>query len=386
MKMAYMALMFLTSVTFAEEPVSLLKIYCDKNQSDYWVKNSESCRLVRGEYQLDKLCDGYAKGNTRLTMRLDSIAEKYGELKSIDSDAALKLLCVKQLSSEAVAAKPNCSEEANGTKKISRRWWDGNSWILTQDSLASIKEKANKTDRIAQFNLGVWYLDGAECVVKDTKVAAPFLCRAYDKGEKMAGLQIQKIIKHPSDQKAREMVGKIYGCELTERQQVYAAETKKLEEQAKENLKKAESGNEAAMVKVAETYLSNDYGLKQDYKEAFRWFQKAADKGNAEAMGSIAAMYSRGDIEKDNEEVFKWALKGANKGDLDSQYLVGVCYYKGQGTEEDLSEAIKWLVKAMDRGHDGAKETLVEMFMRGELQAEIYKSLSERIKKLESKN
>lgn len=372
-------------IAFAEDHLSTLKDYCDKNQTDYWAKNSESCRLVRGEYQLNKLCEGYSKGNTRLSIRLESIAEKYGELKSIDSDVALKQLCAKQLSTESIAAKPECSEEISGKKKITRKWWNGSSWGDTQEALTAIKDKAEKGDKIAQFNLGVWHINETECVAKDIKVAAPFLCRAYDNGEKMAGLQFQKFSKHPSDQKAREIFGKEYGCELTQRQQAYAAETKELEEEAKANLKKAEAGNVTAMVKVAETYLSNDYGLKQDYKEALRWFQKAADKGNAEAMGSIAAMYSRGDIEKDNEEAFMWALKAAEKGDLDSQYLVGLNYYKGQGTEENLSKAIQWLSKAMDRGHSEAKDTLIEMFVRGELQSEIYKSLSDRLKRLESK-
>ena len=370
----------------AEEPITALKDYCEKNQADYWIKNSESCRLVRGEYKLEQLCEGYAKGNGRLTIRLQPIADKYAELKSIDSDSALQQLCSKQIGSEAIAAKPECVEEREGKRKVSRRWWDGSSWGTTQETSAAVKEKADKGDRTAQFNLGVWHLDGADCVGRDTKVAAPFLCRAYDAGEKMAGLQFQKLIKHPSDQKAREIFGKEYGCELTDRQQVYAAETRKLEEQAKANLKKAESGDVVSMVKVGETYLSSDYGLKQDYREALRWFKKAADKGNAEAMAALGGLYSRGDgVEKNQEEAFKWSLKAAQKGDLDAQYFVGLCYYDGQGIEEDLTKAVQWLGKAMDRGHDEAKDKLVEMHLKGELQAVAFKSLSDRLKKLEYK-
>ncbi|MCC7404318.1 MAG: sel1 repeat family protein [Bdellovibrionales bacterium] len=376
----------ISAIASAEEPIATLKDFCDKNQSEYWAKNSESCRLVRGEYKLDQLCDGYAKGNGRLSARLQSIAIKYAELKSMDSDSAIKQLCVKQNEPDAVAVKPECAEERDGKKKISRKWWDGSSWGSTEEPFAKVKERADKGDRTAQFNLGVWYLDGEDCVVRNVKEAAPFLCRSYDAGEKMAGLQFQKIIKHPSDQKSREMVGKEYGCELTERQQVYAAETKKLEEAARVNLKKAESGDIAAMVKVGETYLSNDYGLKQDYKEAFRWFKTAADKGNPEAMGALGSLYSSGDgVGQNHEEAFKWSLKAAQKGDLDAQYFVGLCYYDGQGTEEDLTKAVQWLGKAMDRGHSEAKDKLVEMYLRGELQAVAFKSLSDRLKKIESK-
>jgi TPR repeat protein len=161
---------------------------------------------------------------------------------------------------------------------------------------------------------------------------------------------------------------------------------KKLDELSKANLKKAESGDVVAMVRTGEAYLNGDFeGGKSDSKLAFHWFKKAADKGNAEAMGTLGSLYSRGDgVEKDHEEAFKWSLKAAQKGDLDAQYFIGLCYYDGQGVEEDLTKAVQWLGKAMDRGHSEAKDKLVEMFLRGELQAVAFKSLSERLKKLES--
>lgn len=39
----------------------------------------------------------------------------------------------------------------------------------------------------------------------------------------------------------------------------------------------------------------------------------------------------------------------------------------------------------MDRGHSEARDKLVEMYLRGELQAVAFKSLSDRHKKIESK-
>lgn len=380
--------MIISLVAAAEDPMVALKEFCEKNQADYWAKNSESCRLVRGEYKLDQLCVGYAKGNSRLTIRLESIADKFAELKSTNSDSALQQLCAKQIGPEAIAAKPECSEEREGKRKIVRKWWDGSSWGTTQESPAKVSDKAQKGDRTAQFNLGVWHLDGADCIGRDTKVSAPFLCQAYDAGEKMAGLQFQKVIKHPSDQKAREIFGKEYGCELTYRQRAYAAETKKLEEQAKANLGRAESGDVAAMVKVGEAYLNGDInGGKSDSKSAFKWFKKAADKGSTEAMGIVGSLYSRGEgVEKDHGEAFKWSLKAAQKGDLDAQYFIGLNYYDGQGVEEDLTKAVQWLGKAMDRGHSEAKDKLVEMYLNGELQAVAFKSIADKLRKLEKRN
>lgn len=371
----------------ADDQITILKEFCEKNQADYWAKNSESCRLVRGEYKLDQLCEGYSKGNSRHTVRLQSIADKYAELKSMESDAALQILCKAQVGSNAVAAKAECSEEREGKRQITRKWWDGSAWVTTKENPTAVKEKADKGDRSALYNLGVWHLNGETCVSRDIKVAAPFLCRAYDSGEKMAGLEFQKVINHPSDFKAREMFGKANGCELTTRQKEYAVELKKIADQAMAQLKKAEAGDVKAMIKTGEAYLNGDFDDSSgDSKLAFQWFKKAADKGSAEGMGHVGALYGRGDgVERDNSKAFEWFLKAAKGGDLDSMYAVGLNYYDGQGIEEDLTKAVQWLVKAMDRGHVEAKEKLAEMYLRGELQAVAFRSISDRLKKLESK-
>lgn len=370
----------------AEDQITILKEFCEMNQSDYWVKNSVACRLVRGEYNLDKLCEGDTKSGAQISTRLQAIVDKYAELKSIDSDSALLLLCAKQIGPEAIAAKPECVAERDSKQQVSRKWWDGKAWVTTNESPTAIRTKADKGDRTALFNLGSWYLNGADCLVRDIKVAAPFLCQAFDMGEQMAGPEIKKIIDHPSATKAREFFGKKYGCELTDHQKAYAAETKKLEAKAKELLKKAEAGDVSAMAKVAVVYQATEEGLLQDFKKAFYWAEKSAKKGNVEGMGLLAALYNRGDgVEKSNEKAFEWFLKAAKGGDVDSMYVVGLNFYDGQGTEEDLTKAVQWLVKAMDHGHSEAQEKLAEMYVRGELQAVAFKSLSERLKKLESK-
>ena len=386
-KLVVAFLLLSATKAFAGDNMEVLKTYCEKNSADHWAKNSESCRLVRDELKLDQLCDGYSKGHTSPTMKLESIAEKLAELKSSDSDSMIKQLCSAQIGPDTLAAKPECIAERGNKSKISRKWWNGSAWVGTQEGFESIKAKATSGDRLAQFNLGMWYMDGSDCVARDIKIAAPLICKSYDAGEKMAGLQILKITNHPSTEKARELFGKNYGCENTERQNKYAVETKKLEDQAKAHLKKAESGDIGSMVKVGIAYLNGDInGGKDDPKLAFTWFKKAAEKGNSEAMGLLGSLYNRGDgVEKNNEQAFKWSLKAAQKGDLDSQYFVGLCYYDGQGTEEDLTKAVQWLNKAMDQGHSEAKEKLISMYESGELQSVAFKALSERLKKLESK-
>ena len=51
-------------------------------------------------------------------------------------------------------------------------------------------------------------------------------------------------------------------------------------------------------------------------------------------------------------------LEAAEKGDVESMFEVGLCYYRGDGVEKDLSKAVKWWQIAADCGHAGAKERL----------------------------
>lgn len=378
---------FLMSTANANDDLSVLKSFCEKNQADHWIKTSAACKLARGELELAKLCSDFSTTkNARTKLRIQSIFDKVAELKSIDSETAAAELCPNQLGSDAIASNSECKAEASGKRTVQRNWWDGEKQTQTTQTFSEVKTKADAGDQLAQFNLGSWLSSGAPCVPKDKKTGIPYLCKAYDSGYSFAGMKLKSMTDLPSERLARESLGKQYGCALTARQEEYAAETRKLEGKAKELIKKAESGDVNAMVKVAAIYQATDDGLPQDYKKAFYWAEKAAKKGNAEGMGLLAGLYSRGDgVEQDHEKAFQWSLKAAQKGDLSSMYFVGLNYYDGQGTDQNLQKAVQWLSRAMDRGHEGAREKLLEMLMTGELQATAFKALSDRLKKLESK-
>ena len=57
-------------------------------------------------------------------------------------------------------------------------------------------------------------------------------------------------------------------------------------------------------------------------------------------------------------EAFKWYRKAAEQGDAGAQYGLGWCYENGSGVDKDLSEAFKWYSKAAKQGHAGAKDRL----------------------------
>lgn len=146
---------------------------------------------------------------------------------------------------------------------------------------------------------------------------------------------------------------------------------------------------------VAQYYLGAIYrmglGVKDDQKEAFKWFLKAAIQGHAESQYLVACAYTcssffmfnetdlvkddfdrfqkqadedfsiwqdnlpyfdlngRG-VEPNDEEAFKWMLKSAYQGYTNAQVALGDLYDWGMGVKEDKKEAAKWYEKAAANG------------------------------------
>jgi TPR repeat protein len=115
-------------------------------------------------------------------------------------------------------------------------------------------------------------------------------------------------------------------------------------------------------------------GVPRDYKEALKWYQKAADLGNADAQYWLGNMYYFGEgVLEDSKEAAKWFQKAADLGNSDAQYRLGDMYYLGEGVLEDSKEAAKWFQKAAEAGDADrlarerlARERLGEMYRDGE--------------------
>ncbi|SUA35716.1 TPR repeat protein [Neisseria zoodegmatis] len=158
----------------------------------------------------------------------------------------------------------------------------------------------------------------------------------------------------------------------------------------------AKNNNPIDQQNLATFYLvSRAEGSK---KEAFYWFQKAANQGLPQAQHDLAVMYLEGDgIEKDNNLAKKWAEKaiyngmvGANgiigviesenknfekafklyqiaadTGFAPAQYNLGIAYHNGEGVRPDFKEAVKWYELAANQGWRPAIAVLVDIYSRG---------------------
>jgi TPR repeat protein len=100
-------------------------------------------------------------------------------------------------------------------------------------------------------------------------------------------------------------------------------------------------------------------GVKEDKKEAFTWFRKAAEQGYTPARFSVGVMYYKGvGVEQDRKEAAKWLRRAADQGEAKAQFNLGLMYDKGEGVKKDRGEAVQWFRKAARQGHVSAQKIL----------------------------
>jgi len=109
-------------------------------------------------------------------------------------------------------------------------------------------------------------------------------------------------------------------------------------------------------------------GVKQDYEESFKWFQKAANLGEPNAQFNVGMMYAAGTgAKQDLIEAAKWYKKSAEQGKTSAQLNLGMMYVSGRGIRQNLPEGVKWLTKAAEQGDTTAKANLTWLTQQGYL-------------------
>lgn len=95
------------------------------------------------------------------------------------------------------------------------------------------------------------------------------------------------------------------------------------------------------------TMLYEGSRVPQNYREAVRWWTKAAGQGNAKAQHALAICYGLGHGVAQNftqsAEMFRQA---AENGHAQAQNDIGNCYFSGQGVIRDFEQARVWWMKA----------------------------------------
>jgi uncharacterized protein len=144
----------------------------------------------------------------------------------------------------------------------------------------------------------------------------------------------------------------------------------------------AEAGDLKAQVTLGLMYRDGN-GVPKDYKEAWKWYQKAADQGEKVAQYNLRNIYDEAigclrlpDYSEFKEErlramsVIEEALNGfhkvAEKGHPFVQCQLGRIYRDGHGVSKNLSKAAEWYRKAAEQGDREAQKELGDIYYVGE--------------------
>ena len=130
----------------------------------------------------------------------------------------------------------------------------------------------------------------------------------------------------------------------------------------------AKQGEADAQYLLGRIYFSKQVvqGIAQDLQEAFRWFHKSAEQGNARAQVQLSVMYGEGvGVAKDLKKAFRWNRLAAEQGNAKGQHFLGWVYENGEGVKQDDHEAVRWYRAAAEQGYVDAQVKLALMYDEG---------------------
>ena len=173
-----------------------------------------------------------------------------------------------------------------------------------EDDLDSIRERAEKGEATAQFNLGL-RLYRATLTVED-------IVRKYGG----VPLEPSKFKEYGNDQEAVKWFRKA-----------------------------AEQGYAPAQHKLGFMYEYGK-GVRQQDQEAIKWFRKAAEQGYTPAQVDLGLMYCKG-VPQHDQEAVKWYRKAAEQGYAPAQHNLGLMLWPQHGfghssVPQDYVQAHMW--------------------------------------------
>ena len=94
------------------------------------------------------------------------------------------------------------------------------------------------------------------------------------------------------------------------------------------------------------------YDIDDDYKEAVKWYRKAAEQGHVESQFNLGVCYHNGDgVRKNYKKVVAWYSKAAaNQNFPGAFYNLAICFEEGKGVKKDPVQAVKLYKKAAAHG------------------------------------
>jgi TPR repeat protein len=93
---------------------------------------------------------------------------------------------------------------------------------------------------------------------------------------------------------------------------------------------------------------------------AFAMFQKIAkETGFAIAEYMVGWCFDKGEgVEQNWTKAVEWYTKAAEKGLSAAMYNLGYCFENGRGVEQNVAKAVEWYTIAVDQGYTKSNSKL----------------------------
>lgn len=90
---------------------------------------------------------------------------------------------------------------------------------------------------------------------------------------------------------------------------------------------------------------------------------KAAEQGDVESQNDIGISYEKGEgVDQDPTQALIWFEKAAKNGNIEAQYNAALKYYSGGGVIQNYDKSIKYAKMAASNGNKPAVELLLNIY------------------------
>ena len=241
--------------------------------------------------------------------------------------------------------------------------------IMTDDVANLQTKNLNEGQILAQYSLGLMYLNGKGMETPILKKAKYWFTKAAKLGDKAAKKELAKLVKQEKKvmKQQQQQMGKEYeedDCPIclealpySDRKFVrlgccgkglhFACEKKKIQSRSM-TMKQINTCCMCRTLKVKD-------GSKKQVEQLHFWI----GKGKRWAMCLLGDRYKQGlGVPQDDKRAFKLYTMAAEQGDVTAMLNLGILYVSGAGTEKDLVKAKELFVKAATFGEVNAIRAL----------------------------
>ena len=103
---------------------------------------------------------------------------------------------------------------------------------------------------------------------------------------------------------------------------------------------------------------------ESDIVNAIAHYRKAAEAGHVPAQNRLAYLLN---ISEQNEEALEWYRKAAASGDAEAEYHLAGMYAEGDGTPQDLGQALRLFTLSANKGYAPAIHVMAAAYEQGEM-------------------